>query len=82
MATRSMPTLSWRPAAMAIFSLVPTPSLAATSRGSRKPAAFRSKKPPKPPRPASAPLRAVERASGLMASTRALPASMSTPASL
>ena len=46
-----------------------------------KPAAFRSNSPPKPPISASAPGRRVARTSGLIASTRALPASMSTPAS-
>ncbi len=34
MATRSMPTPSTRPVSMAIFSLVPTPSVVVTSRGS------------------------------------------------
>jgi hypothetical protein len=49
--------------------------------GSRYPAALRSKRPPKPPISASAPGRRVARTSGLIACTRALPASMSTPAS-
>ena len=44
---------------MAILSLVPTPSVAATRTGSLKPAAFRSNSPPKPPRSASAPGRRV-----------------------
>ena len=34
-ATRSMPTVSWRPAAKATLSLVPTPSVPETSTGSR-----------------------------------------------
>jgi hypothetical protein len=79
-ATRSIPIVSWRPVSIAILTFVPTPSFAATRMGSRKPAAFRSKSPPKPPISASAPGRRVERTSGLMASTMALPASMSTPA--
>jgi len=74
--------LSCLPVSMASFSLVPTPSVVATRMGSRKPAAFGSKKAPKPPRDAAVPRRAVARASGLIASTRALPASMSTPADL
>jgi hypothetical protein len=52
-----MPIVSWMPVAMAIFSLVPTPSVAATSSGSRKPVRARSKTPPKPPISASAPAR-------------------------
>ena len=70
-----------RPVSMAILSLVPTPSLAATRIGSLNPAAFRSNSAPKPPRSASAPTRRVALASGLMAATSALPASMSTPES-
>ena len=58
----------------------PTPSLAATSKGSVNPAAFRSKKPPNPPRSASAPARLVALASGAMARTNALPVSIETPA--
>ena len=54
---------------MAIFSLVPTPSLAATSTGSVKPAALRSNSPPKPPISPSAPGRRVARTSGLIGST-------------
>jgi hypothetical protein len=77
-----MPIVSCLPAAMASLSFVPTPSVVATRMGSRNPAAFGSKKAPKPPRAAAVPLRAVARASGLIASTSALPASMSTPADL
>ena len=40
---------------MAILSLVPTPSVAATSTGSENPARLRSNRPPKPPISASAP---------------------------
>ena len=81
MATRSMPTVSCRPASMASRSLVPTPSVEATSTGSRNPAALRSNSAPNPPSPPIAPVRPVLRASGLIASTSASPASMSTPAS-
>jgi hypothetical protein len=35
MATQSMPIVSWRPVAKAIFSFVPTPSAPATSTGWR-----------------------------------------------
>jgi hypothetical protein len=35
MATRSIPTVLWRPVAKASFSFVPTPSVEATSTGSR-----------------------------------------------
>ena len=35
MATQSMPMVSWRPVANAIFNLVPTPSVPATSTGVR-----------------------------------------------
>ena len=45
-------------------------------------AAFRSNRPPKPPRSASAPGRRVALAAGAMRATSASPASMSTPASL
>ena len=72
---------SSRPVSIAMRSLVPTPSVAATSTGSANPAAFRSKSAPNPPSPAITPGRAVAAAAGLMRSTRALPASMSTPAS-
>ncbi len=79
-ATRSMPIVACRPVSIAILTLVPTPSLAATRIGSLNPAAFRSNRPPKPPISASAPGRRVERTSGLIVSTIALPASISTPA--
>ena len=49
-ATRSMPTVSGMPASIATLSLVPTPSVPDTRMGSRKPAALRSNRPPKPPR--------------------------------
>ena len=48
-ATRSMPIVSWMLLSIAILTLVPTPSLAATRIGSVKPAALRSNRPPKPP---------------------------------
>src|SRR5690606_10464762 len=81
MATRSMPMVSCRPVSMAILSFVPTPSVLATNSGSVKPARFKSNSAPNPPSSESAPSRRVALASGLMASTSALPASMSTPAS-
>ena len=52
--------VSCRPVSMAILSLVPTPSLAATRIGSLNPAALRSNSAPKPPRSASAPGRRVD----------------------
>ena len=76
-----MPTKSCIPVSMAIFSLVPTPSVVETSIGSANPAAFRSNSAPKPPRPPITPARVVAFASGLIASTSASPASISTPAS-
>lgn len=48
--------------------------------GDVKPAAERSKRPPKPPMAASVPGRAVERTDALIWSTRELPAEMETPA--
>ncbi len=50
-------------------------------QGSVKPAALRSKMPPKPPIAASAPLRAVRRTRPEIAFTSASPRSISTPAS-
>ena len=47
--------VSWRPVSIAILTLVPTPSVAATSTGSVNPARLRSNRPPKPPISASAP---------------------------
>jgi len=75
-----MPTVSWRPNANASFSLVPTPSVPDTSTGWRYFLGTRHSA-PKPPIPASTSGRRVRRANGLMASTSASPASMSTPAS-
>ncbi len=79
-ATRSMPTESWRPSVNASLSFVPTPSVPATSTGSRKRLPI-STSAPKPPMPASTSGRIVRLANGLMRSTSASPASMSTPAS-
>src|ERR1700732_3096105 len=67
------------PVSMAILTLVPTPSLAATSTGSLKPARFRSNSPPNPPISASAPGRAVAFTSGFIRSTLAVPSSTHTP---
>src|SRR5258705_911199 len=74
--------LSKRFISMASLSLVPTPSVDATRSGSLKPAAFKSNRPPKPPKSAAAPRRAVAFAAGAIRETNASPASMSTPASL
>ena len=52
-ATRSMPTVPCRPAWKATFSLVPTPSVPATSTGSRYLPGGRANRPPKPPTPAT-----------------------------
>ena len=76
-----MPTVLCRPVSMASFSLVPTPSVVLTSTGSWNPAARRSNKAPKPPSPPITPGRVVARARGLMRSTKASPAAISTPAS-
>src|SRR5690606_16759753 len=79
-ATRSWPTVSclfnWK----ASLSLVPTPSVPDTSTGSLY---FfdSSNSAPKPPMPPSTSGRIVRLARGFMRSTRASPASMSTPAS-
>ena len=78
MATRSIPTVSCLPAMNASLSLVPTPSVPATSTGSRYFFGI-SKSPAKPPMPASTSGRIVRRACGLMRSTSASPSSMSTP---
>src|SRR5262249_27383853 len=75
-----MPIVLWRPLSIATLSLVPTPSVAATSTGSRYPARLRSNNPPNPPISAAAPGRAVARTKGLIRSTVRLPASISTPA--
>ena len=75
-----MPIVSWRASENASFSFVPTPSVPDTSTGSRY--FFGSPhRAPKPPMPASTSGRRVRFAKGLIASTSASPASMSTPAS-
>ena len=51
---------------MAMASLVPTPSLAATRTGSLNPQAFRSNNPPNPPNDGLEPTRAVAAAKGLI----------------
>ena len=66
---------------IAIFNLVPTPSVAATKIGSLNPAAFRSNKPPNPPMAEITPVLLVFFKLGLMRCTNSLPASISTPAS-
>ena len=79
-ATRSMPMVSCCFMRKASLSFVPTPSVPETMTGSRY---FfdTSTSAPKPPMPPSTSGRMVPRASGLMRSTSASPASMSTPAS-
>src|SRR5688572_16096923 len=88
-ATRSRPMVSWRSSAMAIFSLVPTPSVLLTRTGSWRPPpsatsplnAPRSpstRGPPSPEEAARAPQDA--RTAGLIRSTARSPAAMSTPA--
>src|SRR4029077_5743173 len=78
-ATRSMPTVSCRPARHAIFSFEPTPSVDETMTGSRyfEGMPTRLAKPPTPPMTSA---RLVARASGVMRRTASSPASMSTPA--
>jgi hypothetical protein len=80
MATRSIPTVSKRPVAMATASLVPTPSVPDTRTGRRYPAGS-SKSPPKPPMAPSGPGRSVVEATrSLMPAMARSAASMSTPA--
>ena len=67
---------------MASFSLVPTPSVAATNMGSLYCVALKSKMPPKPPILPSAPALEVERVNGFINSTSVFPISISTPDSL
>src|SRR5690606_7868112 len=66
----------------ASFSLVPTPSVPDTRTGSSYLPVGNANNPPKPPSPVSTSGRAVRATSGFIRSTNALPASMSTPASL
>src|SRR5690606_1841065 len=80
MATRSIPTVSWRFHSKARRSLVPTPSVPDTRTGSRY-FLGTSNKAPNPPMPAITPSRMVLAARGLIRSTSASPASISTPAS-
>ena len=64
---------------MAIFSLVPTPSVAETRIGSIKPAFFRSKNPPKLPTFPATPGMFVFLTFGLIKETNLFPSSISTP---
>src|SRR5205809_4969127 len=80
MATRSMPTVSWRPARKATLSLLPTPSVDETSTGWRNFGGIFTKA-AKAPMPPSTSGRKVAFASGAMRRTASSPASMSTPAS-
>ena len=61
---------------------VPIPSVPETKRGSLYPHFFKSKIPPKPPTSTLAPGRAVDLICFFMELTNAVPASISTPASL
>src|SRR2546426_4682017 len=79
MATRSMPTLSWRPARKATLSLLPTPSVDETSTGWRNFGGIFTKA-AKAPMPPSTSGRDVARASGAIRRPASSPASMSTPA--
>src|SRR5262245_33810741 len=81
MATRSMPTVSWRSARNATLSLLPTPSVDETSTGSRNFGGILTKA-AKAPMPPSTSGRDVARASGAIRRTASSPASMSTPATL
>mmetsp|Transcript_27424 Transcript_27424/g.88561 ORF Transcript_27424/g.88561 Transcript_27424/m.88561 type:complete len:221 (+) Transcript_27424:979-1641(+) len=89
MATRSTPTPTAylsspraRAASVASFSFVPTPSVPDTRSTSSppNPAADKSNTAPKPPIASTAPATFVAAARGLIRSTRAFPATMSTPA--
>ena len=77
-----MPIVLCELESIANLSFVPTPSVADTSSGSVKPAAFGSNIPPKPPIPLATPLRLVAFASGRIISISAFPAAMLTPESL
>src|ERR1700722_14084967 len=74
-----MPTVSNRPASRATPSLVPTPSVEATSTGARYPDGI-SNRPPKLPRPPITSGRAGLATRGWMSDTARSPESMSTPA--
>ena len=82
MATRSMPTVSFRPVAKATISLVPTPSVEDTSTGSSSPVKRALNSAPKPPTPPRTSLRALALTDGFIRSTSLAPSSMLTPASL
>ena len=79
--TMSWPTLSWMPARMATFVLVPTLSVDATSTGSRRRDRSGRNIPPKDPISERTPALKVPRASFLMRSLASSAAEMSTPAS-
>ena len=81
MATKSIPTVSCLFSSNANLSFVPTPSVPETSTGSLY-FLGTSNKDPKPPIPPKTSARIVFFANGLILSTSASPASISTPASL
>ena len=74
MATRSIPTLSKRPASRATRAFVPTPSVEATRTGGGTVPVSKAKQPPKPPMPPSTSGRAVEATSSSIRSTALSPA--------
>ena len=82
MATQSMPMVSCLSSSMAIFSLVPTPSVPLTSTGSFMPVSSGRNSPPKPPMPSTTPGVWVRATWARISSTALYPAVMSTPAAL
>src|SRR6266545_2689530 len=78
--TRSAPHVSWRPAATATLSFVPTPSVEATSTGSRYREKSGRKSPPNPPMSPMTPGVKVERIASFARASAPAFASMSTPA--
>ena len=79
MATRSMPTVSWRSSMRASAILVPTPSVDDASSGFRYFAVSSANSPAKPPRPPTTSGRLVFSTAAFISVTARSPASMSTP---
>ena len=82
MATASMPMVSCLSSSMAIFSLVPTPSVPETSTGSSMPVRSGANRPPNPPMPDTTPGITVRFTCFFISSTDSYPAVTSTPAAL
>ena len=82
MATASMPMVSCFSSSMAIFSLVPTPSVPETRMGSCIPAKSGANSPPNPPMPDTTPGITVRLTCSFISSTDRYPAVTSTPAAL